>query len=117
MKSRIILFVAPCPLAGDLSTPANTPQRQKHFLWRVVNAPAPFYVVASMHDLRKSDSYVATEFNKEIDQSQKFIFERDPADTDPTDLWRKLNAHTTYPRGVPIQQKVRPSTFALLDRK
>jgi len=116
MKSRIILFVALCTLAGDLSTAANTTQRQKHFLWRVVNAPAPFYVVGSMHELRKSDSYVATEFNKEIDQSQKFIFERDPADNDPTDLWRKLNAHTTYPRGVTIQQKVRPSTFALLNR-
>jgi uncharacterized protein YbaP (TraB family) len=32
------------------------------------------------------------------------------------DLWRKLSAQGTYPRGVTIQQKVRPSTFALLKR-
>jgi uncharacterized protein len=115
MKSRIILFVALLALAGDLSPAANTTQR-KHFLWRVVNAPAPFYIVGSMHALRRSDWYIATEFDKEIDQSQKFIFERDPAANDPTDVWRKLNAHAAYPRGVTIQQKVSPSTFALLER-
>jgi uncharacterized protein len=115
MKSRIILLVALCALAGDFCAAKTGPSR-RHFLWRVVNAPAPFYIVGSMHELRKSDSDVATEFNKEIDQSQKFIFERDPANNDPTDLWRKLNANTTYPRGVTIQQKVRPSTFALLTR-
>jgi uncharacterized protein YbaP (TraB family) len=115
MKSWIILFATLFALAGDLS-PAATTTQPRHFLWRVVNAPAPFYVVGSMHELRRSDSHVATEFNKEIDQSQKFIFERDPADNDPTNIWRKLNQHTTYPRGVTIQIKVRPSTFALLNR-
>lgn len=116
MKCRITLLVAICALAGELFTIANAAPRQRDFLWRVVNAPAPFYIVGSMHALRKSDSYIATEFDKEIDQAQKFIFERDPANNDPADLWRKLNQYTTYPRGVTIQQKVSPSTFALLKR-
>ena len=70
-----------------------------------------------MHALHRDD-YPADldEFNRAIDQSQRFIYERDPTANDPTDLWRKLNAHATYPRGVTIQQKVSPSTFALLKR-
>jgi len=116
VKHRIVLILISCALAGDLSATANPPQR-KQFLWRVLNAPAPFYLIGSMHALHKDD-YPADldEFNRAIDQSQKFIYERDPTANDPTDLWRKLNAHATYPRGVTIQQKVRPSTFALLKR-
>jgi uncharacterized protein YbaP (TraB family) len=74
-------------------------------------------LVGSMHALHRDD-YPADlgEFNRAIDQSQKFIYERDPKANDPTDLWRKLSAHSTYPNGVTIQQKVRPSTFALLKR-
>ncbi|HST29351.1 MAG TPA: TraB/GumN family protein [Chthoniobacterales bacterium] len=115
MKRWVILLSALWTLPSGLPTTGAAPQG-KHFLWRVTNAPAPFYLVGSMHELRKSDWTIATEFNPEIDQTQKFIFERDPGNNDPTDLWRKLNAHTTYPRGVTIQQRVSPSTFALLKR-
>ena len=117
MKRRAFLLLALCALAeGFHAENANGAPQRKHFLWRVVNAPAPFYVVGSMHALRRSDAHVVTEFDQEIDQSQKFIFERDPADNDPTEVWRKLNQHTTYPHGVTIQQRVSPSTFALLKR-
>src|SRR5258708_5797044 len=103
-------------MALDHAPAANSPQR-KQFLWRVVNAPAPFYVVGSMHALRRDD-YPADldKFNRAIDQSQKFIFERDPTANDQALLARQLNAHATYPRGVTIQQRVSPSTFALLKR-
>jgi len=116
MNQRAILLVTFCALACDLSEAANAPKR-KQFLWRVVNAPAPFYLVGSMHALRRDD-YPADlgELNRAIDQSQKFIYERDPNANDPTDVSRKLSALGTYPRGVTIQQKVRPSTFALLKR-
>jgi len=79
-----------------------------------VNAPAPFYIVGSMHALRQSDWDIEADFDKAINQSQKFIFERDPTANRPTDVWQKLNAHVSYPRGVTIQQRVSPSTFALL---
>src|SRR5256885_12727823 len=112
MKRRFILLFVVLALAGDLCAAESRPT-QKHFLWRVVNAPAPFYLVGSMHALRRDD-YPADlgEFNRAIDQSQKFIYERDPNANDPTDVSRKLSALGTYPRGVTIQQKVRPSTFA-----
>src|SRR5437763_7874053 len=116
MNQRAILLVTFCALACDLSEAANAPKR-KQFLWRVVNAPAPFYLVRSMHALRRDDyPDDLGELNRAIDQSQKFIYERDPNANDPTDVSRKLSALGTYPRGVTIQQKVRPPTFALLKR-
>src|SRR5205807_10370821 len=111
VKHRIILLLIACALTGDLSA-ASSPQR-KDFLWRVVNEPAPFYFAGSMHALRKSDYYVLADFDRAINESQKFIFERDPTANDPTVLWRQLNAHASYPRGVTIQQRVSASTFAL----
>jgi uncharacterized protein YbaP (TraB family) len=82
-----------------------------------VNAPTPFYIVGSMHALRAEDYPTdLNEFNLAIGQSQSFIFERDPRANDPLDLWRKLTAQGAYPRGVTIQQRVSPSTFALLKR-
>jgi uncharacterized protein YbaP (TraB family) len=115
VKDRIILLLIACALTGDLSAAANSPQR-KHFLWRIVNAPAPFYLAGSMHALRKSDYYALADFDQAINDSRKFIFERDPTANDPTLLWRQLNARATYPRGVTIQQRVSASTFALLKR-
>ena len=70
-----------------------------------------------MHALRRDDYPTdLDEFNRAIDQSQNFIFERDPMANDPTALWRKLSAKGTYPHGVTIRQRVSPSTFALLKR-
>jgi uncharacterized protein len=115
MKRRIILFLTFCAIACEPCATAKAAQR-KRFLWRVVNAPAPFYLVGSMHALRESDDYILKDFDRAIDQSQKFIFERDPTTNDMTLVWRKLLTQTTYPRGVTIEQRVRPSTFALLKR-
>jgi len=116
MKRGIILLFALFVIASDFGTAQAAAQR-KQFIWRVVNAPAPFYLVGSMHALRRDD-YPAdlAVFDRAIDQSQKFVFERDPSANDPTDLWRKLSAQGTYPHGVTIEQRVSPSTFALLKR-
>src|SRR6266403_1394483 len=116
MNRRVILLFGLYLIALDHGTAANSPHR-KQFLWRGVNAPAPFYLVGSMHALRRDD-YPADldEINHAIDQSQKFIYERDPNTNDQTLLARQLNAQATYPGGVTIQQRVSPSTFALLKR-
>jgi uncharacterized protein len=116
MKRWIILLIALCVIAGDFS-PAYAAPGRKQFLWRVANVPAPFYIVGSMHALREEDYPTdLDEFNRAIDQSQKFIFERDPRSNDQTELWRKLSAVGTYPHGVIIQQRVSPATVALLKR-
>ena len=69
-----------------------------------------------MHALRENDWPALIEFDKAINQSSKFVFERDPTTNDTTALWRKLLTQATYPRGVTIQQRVKPSTFELLRR-
>ncbi len=69
-----------------------------------------------MHALRKSDYPALAEFDQAVNDSAKFIFERDPTMNDPTLLSRKLAPQTSYPRGVTIQQRVNPATFALLKR-
>src|SRR5580765_3783560 len=116
MNRRIISFVLVGALIATIC-PANAVPPRKGFLWRVVNAPAPFYLVGSMHALRRDD-YPADldEINRAIYQSQKFIYERDPKANDQTLLAQRLNAQAAYPRGVTIQQRVSPSTFALLKR-
>lgn len=114
MSGRATLVAIFCAIAV---VPPGAAGGQKQFLWRVLDAPAPFYIVGSMHALREEDYPTdLNAFNQAIDQSQKFIFERDPAGNDPTMLWRKLSAVGTYPHGLTIQQKVSPSTFALLKR-
>ncbi|MBV9617577.1 MAG: TraB/GumN family protein [Verrucomicrobia bacterium] len=116
MKSWVIFLIALCVISGDFS-PAEAAPHGKQFLWRVINSPSPFYLVGSMHALREGDYPTDLgAFNRAIDQSQKFIFERDPTANNPTVLWRKLSAKGTYPHGVTIQQRVSPSTFALLKR-
>ena len=112
----MILLLTLCAIASG-STPTNAAPQRKQCLWRVVNAPAPFYIVGSMHALRKEDYPTdLNAFNRAIDQSQKFIFERDPTSNDPTTLYRKLSAEGSYPHGVTIQQRISPATFALLKR-
>jgi uncharacterized protein YbaP (TraB family) len=110
----VVLLVPIALVSGNVS---GADVARKQFLWRVLNAPAPFYLVGSMHDLQEADYPTdLAQFNRAIDQSQKFIFERDPTNNDPMALWRRLNSYATYPRGITIQQKVSPSTFALLKR-
>lgn len=116
MKRGLIFCFVVCAFALDFSSAANAAAHRKHFVWRIANTPAPFYLVGAMHALRRSDSYVLADFDRAINESQKFIFERDPGENDQTLLWRKMLAHSTYPRGVTIQQRVSPSTFALLKR-
>src|SRR3954468_3180041 len=114
MKCTFAILVTLCALSSELA-PAATPQ-QRHFIWRIKNAPAPFYVVGSMHALRQSDYFALHDFDRAISDSHVFIFERDPTANDPAVLWRKLLPQASYSRGVTIQQRVSPRTFALLRR-
>jgi len=54
MNRRAILVLILSALVSTIST-ANAAAQRKQFIWRVVNAPAPFYLVGSMHALRRDD--------------------------------------------------------------
>src|SRR5712692_361945 len=112
---EVLLLTGACTLFGHLCS-ARTPSIGRHFLWRVTDAPAPFYLLGSMHALRDFDYPFPAEIEKAIAGSRKVIFERDPNAKDAPLLLRKIRAVTSYPRGATIGQKVSPATFALLKR-
>lgn len=106
--SAAYLFSAPPALGQGIGS--------KHFLWRVRNAPEPFYILGSVHALRRSDYPLGRAIDRAIDQCRRFVFEYDSYHAD-RGLWRrKLLAAQHYPAGVTLQEKVRPETYAYIRR-
>jgi uncharacterized protein len=117
MKYRLVsLSIFAALSCGLLITTDAAPTPRRHFIWRIKNAPAPFYLVGSMHALRQSDYFALHDFDRAINDANVFVFERDPTANDPAVLWRKLLPEASYPHGVTIQQRVSPRTFALVQR-
>ena len=106
----ITVFFADSARAAEAST------GRKHFVWRITNAPAPFYLIGSMHALRGSDYPLPGVVDQAIADSQRIVLEIDPDAKDAPLLGRRLSFAGQYPHGVMIDQKVRPETFALLKR-
>src|SRR5437867_5938719 len=94
-----ILLAGTCRLqaAGISST-------GKHCLWRITNAPAPFYLLGSVHALQPSDYSRAPVIEEAIKQSRQIFFEVDPKDNEV--LGRKLMEAARLPRGQQILGKI-----------
>ncbi len=84
----------------------------KHCLWRVTNAPAPFYLLGSVHALRPQDYHKTPVIEEAITQSQQFFFEVDPKEDET--FGKKLVEAAKYPHGVEIKGKIDPKTYAYL---
>jgi uncharacterized protein YbaP (TraB family) len=84
----------------------------KHCLWRITNAPAPFYLLGSVHALRPSDYHQTPVIEQAITQSQQFFFEIDPKEHET--FGKKLVEAAKYPQGVQILGKINPKTYAYL---
>ena len=84
----------------------------KHFLWRITNAPAPFYLLGSVHALRPQDYHKTPVIEQAISQSQQFFFEIDPKEDET--FGKKLVEAAKYPHGVQIKGKIDPKTYAYL---
>jgi uncharacterized protein len=97
---------------GGLSAKASAASH--HFLWRVTNAPAPFYLLGSLHALRDSDYPLPDEIEHAVAASQKVTFETNPDAKDARYLRRKVFWAGDYPSGTRIDEKVRPETLQLL---
>jgi uncharacterized protein YbaP (TraB family) len=93
---------------------AETSPTGKHCLWRVTNAPAPFYLLGSIHYLRKSDYPLATVMDNAIAQSKRFLFEINPNES--ARFRSALQSAARYPIGVQVQRRVRPETWAYLKK-
>lgn len=111
---RIALVIAACLLAS-VAPAAENPSGGKHFLWRVTDAPAPFYLLGSYHALRGTDYPLGQEIDRAIHESKRFLFEFNPK-TAP-EIWsKKLRDAALYPNGVTLKQKVRPETYAYIKK-
>ncbi len=105
--------------SGGLSAAAppasgQNPPAGKHFLWRVTNARAPFYLLGSIHSLRSSDYPLAPVIESAIKESQQFWFEIDPRRNDL--FVKKVTAAAHYPKGTHVKDKINPKTYAILTR-
>lgn len=84
----------------------------KHCLWRVANAPAPCYLLGSVHALQSSDYQRAPVIDEAIRQSQLILFEVDPKEE--ANLAQKLREAAKLPKGHLIQSKIHPKTYEYL---
>src|SRR5436190_16785194 len=73
--TRIVmcLYLANADEALAQSSPGS-----RHFLWRVVNAPAPFYLLGSVHALKKTDYPLPHVVEDAARQSRVMLFDMDP---------------------------------------
>jgi uncharacterized protein len=112
--SCLALAFTTVALAG--ASAADTSSAGKHFLWRVTNAPAPFYILGSFHELRGSDYPLGAAIDNAIHESKRFIFEFDFKHALEAKWGKKLQDAAHYPRGVTLKQKVQPTTWAYLQK-
>lgn len=88
----------------------------KHFLWRVRNFAQPVYILGSIHALHRTDYPLGHEIDEAIGQCKRFVFEYDSYHTDPR-LWRrKMREAQHYRAGVTLRDKIRPETYAHIQK-
>src|SRR3984893_150282 len=103
----IFAFVSHLP-APDISSTG------KHCLWRITNAPAPFYLLGSVHALQPSDYRRTPVIEEAISQSKQFLFEFDPKEDET--FGEKLREAARYPKGQQILGKIGPKTYKYLQK-
>lgn len=114
-RIRCAIVLIAVILAG-IAGGAQASEAGRHFVWRVTNAPAPVYLVGSLHALRGSEYPLPAVIDRAIANSQQVILEIDPDAKDAPLLRSRLLSAGAYPSGVTIDQKVSPKTFSLLKR-
>jgi uncharacterized protein YbaP (TraB family) len=81
-------------------------------VWRMTNAPAPFYLVGTIHALSSHDYPLPAGYNQALHDSKRLVFEMKP---DPrSDFSNKLNRAAVYPKGDDIRRHIHPKTWQIL---
>lgn len=114
----LLLSIVFAGLLAAANKPAPAPANpsaggEKHFLWRVTDVPVPFYIVGTSHALRATDYPLPHVIDQAIDQCRRFLFECDFKHRS-AEWEQKLKVAAHYPKGVTLQSKVSPKTFAIL---
>jgi uncharacterized protein YbaP (TraB family) len=81
-------------------------------VWRVTNAPAPFYLVGTVHSLSSTDYPIPAGYDQALRDSKRLVFEMTP---DPQSAFpRKFARAAAYPKGDDIRRHVHPKTWQIL---
>ena len=113
-RPQIIAYIAASGLifsCYSLSA-ADTSSNEKHCLWRITNARAPFYLLGSVHSLQRTDYERVPLIEETIKRSQQIVFEVDPKE-DQT-FAKKFAEAARLPRGQQILGKISPKTYNYL---
>jgi uncharacterized protein len=113
-RPQIIAYIAASRLifsSYPLSA-ADTSSNEKHCLWRITNARAPFYLLGSVHSLQRTDYERVPLIEETIKHSQQIVFEVDQKE-DQT-FAKKLAEAARLPRGQQILGKISPKTYNYL---
>lgn len=105
-------MVAAVLCLGRSAALAEAASGGKHCLWRITNAPAPFYLLGSVHALSRSDYERTPVIEGAIKQSAQIYFEFDPKE-EPS-FTKKLQEAAKYPPGEQIKDKISPKTYSYL---
>ena len=113
--SRIVASIAATGIifafASGLAA-ADVVASDKHCLWRITNARAPFYLLGSVHALQRTDYEKAPEVEQAVKQCQLILFEVDPKQEQT--FAKKLGEAARLPRGQQIRGKISPKTYDYL---
>jgi uncharacterized protein len=105
------LFLAAVFLTAKLADGATA------CVWRVTNAPAPFYLVGTLHALRGSDYPLPKAYDQAIRDSQQFFFEIAPDMHSGDDFAKRFDAAAAYPKGDDIRRHIHPHTWNFLQKR
>ncbi len=85
-------------------------------VWRVTNAPAPFYLVGTIHSLSGKDYPLPKAYAQALNDCHRFFFEISPIDKEGK--FSKVFANASaYPKGDDIRKHIHPQTWAFLQKR
>ena len=90
----------------------NTANAATACVWRVVNAPAPFYLVGTIHALSGHDYPLPKPYYQALKDSKRLLFEVDP--NPKSNFGHDFVRASLYPKGDSIQRHVHPHTWEYL---
>jgi uncharacterized protein YbaP (TraB family) len=93
----------------------SEPDSGKHYIWRVTNAPAPFYLVGSVHSLSGKDYPLAKPVMDAFHEVKCVVFEFNPnADEEFSEKFEKASK---LPKGQKIYNRLHPQTLEFLKKR
>ncbi|MGI8956841.1 MAG: TraB/GumN family protein [Chthoniobacterales bacterium] len=110
-------ILAGCFLLAASFLPANFAKGGTACVWRVTNAPAPFYLVGTLHALSGKDYPLPKAYDQAMRDSKQFYFEIDPDIQSEADFSKRFLRGAVYPNGDDIRRHIHPQTWDFLVKR